>query len=600
MLNRFAEMAILSCLTMAVTGWVAFELLGGWESGSQADLSICALQGDGAFSPYAGQPVRVQGVVTADLDETAKKGFFIQEPDCDGDAATSDGIFVFTSTRTNLVSLGDRVEVSGVVQEYYGMTEINAQAEQVNHLSGGNPLPAAVDLNSPFDNLAALAYLESLEGMLVSMAEALVCGPTNNLDETWVIRTGLDVDRPWQGEPRGTGQTVCIDDGGLFELSPKAGVGDRVQGLAGVLEYTHGLYRVQLLGQPAVFPVTRTFKPFVTNPGFAVATFNLQNLFDTIDEPDKDDPVLAGSEYQRRLAKLALAIHSALGEPALIAVQEAENQTVLQQLALRPEIEADYGIVWIDGPDRRGIDIALLYRQEMAKVLAVEQRQGCTALVDGLGPDGNDDVWNPANALTCDRNGDGVLDGNRLFSRPPLVVTVEVCSGLAEPAGSGRDCWEIVLIANHWKSKNEDTSTRQFTLPRRLEQAYFVADLLQEVEAAQPGRYLVVAGDMNDYPDSQPMAILARAGLRDLTQQVGTSERYTFIFQGVSQVLDYVLINNAMQLLLEAGVVHINTDYPAELAGIGGTLLRSSDHDPLLVRFWKAGEKVYLPVVGGR
>lgn len=70
---------------------------------------------------------------------------------------------------------------------------------------------------------------------------------------------------------------------------------------------------------------------------FTVATFNLENLFDTVNEPGKDDPLLSPAEYELKLDKLAQAIHDELREPTLLGIQEAENLTVLQNLAARPE-----------------------------------------------------------------------------------------------------------------------------------------------------------------------------------------------------------------------------------------------------------------------
>jgi hypothetical protein len=120
-----------------------------------------------------------------------------------------------------------------------------------------------------------------------------------------------------------------------------------------------------------------------------------------------------------------------------LGVQEAENAIVLNHLLAREEIEADYGVVWVDGLDTRGIDVALLYRHDQVTVLGYEQHQGCTALLDGLGPDGDRNVTDPHNAITCDTNGDSLLDGNRLFSRPPLVVELQVDLGEAQPCRCG-------------------------------------------------------------------------------------------------------------------------------------------------------------------
>jgi hypothetical protein len=103
-------------------------------------------------------------------------------------------------------------------------------------------------------------------------------------------------------------------------------------------------------------------------------------------------------------------------------VREVENLVVLHDLAARHEIDAQCIAVWADGPDARGIDAALLYHSKRVTVLGYEQRQGCTGLVDGLGPDGNLDVMDPHRDFTCDTDGDGVLDGNRVFCRLPLLA----------------------------------------------------------------------------------------------------------------------------------------------------------------------------------
>jgi predicted extracellular nuclease len=601
-------------------------------------VPICQIQGSGFASPYAGQVVRTQGVVFADLDQTDGRGFFIQDENCDGDPATSDGLFVYKGNRTDVVSAGDLVEVRGRVAEYYELTELNTSLSGITVLSGGNPLPAPVELNPPFDNAASRVYLESLEGMYVGMEDAAVVGPTNAYDETWVVRKDLGIDRVFQDDPAGSGEMVGVDDGGLFEIEPEAKVGDRVLGLQGALDYTFGAYKMQLVVAPTLDAapdppkygdadedgdVDLADKAFIqarlnetvppapaaadlNNDGritgqdmaafenlwqelalspveFTVATFNLENLFDTVDEPGKDDPAVAADEYALKLDKLAEAIHDGLREPTILGVEEAENLTVLQDLAARPEIEAAYEAVLVDGPDGRGIDVGLLYQADRATVLSYEARQGCTALVDGLGPDGNRDVLNPQNDATCDTNGDGVLDGNRLFSRPPLAVHLAVRSA-SGGQGEART-QELWVIVNHWKSKSEDTSEIQYTLPRRIEQAQFVAALVQEIVAAQPGADVIVLGDLNDFMDSQPLAALTGAGLRDLLFEVPRAQRYTYLYDGESEVLDHVLISADLGQEVETiQPIHIDADYPAFYASVPDTARQASDHDPVLLR----------------
>jgi len=610
-------------------------------------VSICEIQGSGFASPYEGQTVRTQGVVFADFDQTGKCGFFIQVEDCDGDPATSDGIFVYKRNQTDVVSVGDRVEVRGTVQEFYDLTEISTYVSNITVLSEGNPLPEPVDLNPPFDDAEAWAYLEALEGMYVKMDDAMVVGPTNRYDETWVVRSDLGLDRVFQDDPAGTGEVVGVDDGGLFEITPEAKVGDQVLGLLGPLDYTYGAYKMQLVAEPTLVPapdppktgdvdgdgdvdlddllVIRQHLGETVPPApesadlngdgritgrdvaaflrlwhqvwlkpmeFTVATFNLENLFDTVDEPEKDDPVLSAEDYELKLDKLAEAIHDELREPTIIGVQEAENLTVLVDLAARPEIEAEYDAVLVDGPDGRGIDVGLLYQTDRVTLLDYEARQGCTTLVDGFGPDGNRDPENPYNEITCDSDGNGVLDGNRLFSRPPLVVHLQVRYAIPGLGSAQPHTWrhrrpqELWVIVNHFKSKGGDTAEVQYTLPRRIEQAQFVAGLVQEIQASDPTAAIIVLGDLNDYLDSEPLAVLTGVGLDNLMLGVEKPERYTYIYQGKSGVLDHLLISpNLQRGLVGVAPLHINADYPNAYEDVADTARRSSDHDPVVARF---------------
>jgi predicted extracellular nuclease len=562
-------------------------------TGAVTLTSICAIQGDWFTSPFEGKTVQTRGVVFADFDDTSQRGLFLQDADCDADPATSDGIFVYLGDSIDVVQSGDLVEVGGEVKEYYGMTEISASPGNVMLISSGNPLPPPVDLTPPFDQEVASRYFESLEGMYVAMGDAAVVGPTSNADETWVVRSDLGITR-------------------VFQDAHEAKVGDQVMDLEGALEYSDGAYRVLLIEPPILVPgdvpldscqeSDCLIRHHVDAFNFTLATFNLANLFDTYDDPDTEDTVLSVAEYQRRLKKRALAIHAQLGEPAILAVQEAEDLGVLQDLVSRPEIEADYDIVWQDGPDFRGIDIALLYRTDLVKLLGYRHLQGCTKLLDGLGPDGNRDMTNPQNEVTCDTDADGILDGNRLFSRPPLVIHLKVCpAGCSEGLNDEVELFELKVIVNHWKSKLQDSAVTQYTLPRRIEQAQFVADLVRQIRSSESDSHMIILGDLNDYPDSEPLTILKGAGLLDLTMRIPKTQRYTFIHHGVSQVLDYILYSPSTGLATTANFpLHINTDYPAVFAGVSDTFYRCSDHDPLMAFFTRSDHFSYLPLVSLR
>ena len=584
-------------------------LLIAWVFPAAADqaipISICALQGTGFSSPYLDRNVRVQGVVTADFDQTGQRGFYIQSPDCDSKSSTSDGVFIYLAERVEVVSAGDRVRITGQVKEYYGMTEISVSAANISMLSHDNPLPSPRELNPPFEDSSARSYFESLEGMVVHLSQGRAVGPTDSDDRTWLVRSDLGVQRVFHDDAQGTGEVICADDEGLYELTPEVKVGDEVNSLTGVLDFRIGQYCIQLTDAPQaaqMSAIERHDMPTPDAPAITLATFNLEELFDTVDNPANDDRVLSMAEYQRRLEKRALAIGDELGQPALLAVQEAENRTVLADLIDRPEIQAWYQVIIEDGPDVRGLDVALLYRPDRASVLGYQTRQACTALEDGFEPDGNDDPQNPQNDLTCDLDGDGILDGNRLFSRPPLVVHL-----LAQPgAGFGYegkgsfpdDFYDLWLVVCHFKSKVGDSSTVAYTLPRRVEQARFVAGLVREIRVENPSAQVVVLGDLNDHPDSQPLAELMTGGLINALDLRERDARYSYIYTGISQTLDYILF--APQYNLSPNMVkpaHINADYPESYQGSDGSVHRSSDHDPLLIGFSPAAAAIYLPLV---
>jgi hypothetical protein len=583
------------------SGWVVLILIINAimvrsERVSSSPRTICEIQGVGAVSPFEGEAVTVMGVVTADFDDSSAKGFYIQHQNCDGADSSSDGIFVYLSERGDIVQSGDRISVSGVVNEYFGFTEIEAISTTISIVSRGNPLPPPVELNPPSSNSAAKAYFESVEAMYVHLDSATVVGPTNKNDEIWVVRSDIGVSRVFRDDPAGSGLVICVDEDGFFEITPEVQVGDQITGLRGVIEYSYGLYRFQLLTAPTVIPGVLPDPPTSVSPDglITIATLNLENLFDPTDDLSTEDDVSTVTAYQRKLEKLARIIHDELAEPLILAVQEAENVTVLADLISRPEIKADYNFVLIDGPDIRGIDVAILYQPPQVTLVAALQKQGCTALVDGLGPDGNKNVKFPANGITCDLDRDGVLDGNRLFSRPPLLAEFAV--------KIGQESRQFFVVSNHWKSKGQDTATKEYTLPRRKAQAEFVAGLATDVLGSNPEAKLVVLGDFNDYVDSQPLSILSQSGLTNLIPNVDKPHRYTYIYQGISQVLDHIFVSSALSAKpTTITIPHINADYPYKYHGEPTSARRSSDHDPVWVgfAFEDMGKKsnVYLPLI---
>ena len=237
---------------------------GGGGGGQPGPLRIHDIQGTTWVSPHDKDSVtNVPGIVTA-VRTTSSDGFWMQDPNPDNNPATSEGIFVYTSSKPT-VSPGDSVLVSGTVSDYYALssgetlsstsnlsvTEIGSPTVTV--VSSGNALPAPIvitpttvpdtyapDLgggnieNTPITpSRSALDYYESIEGMRVEVDDARVVGPSNQYGEQYVT-TKPDQDTTYRGgtelladnaTPSGRLEIATLDGS-----SPGLDVGDVLQG----------------------------------------------------------------------------------------------------------------------------------------------------------------------------------------------------------------------------------------------------------------------------------------------------------------------------------------------------------------------------------
>ena len=139
---------------------------------AQPTHEIGQVQGSAAATPLSGQPVTVRGTVVGDVPGFS--GFYLQDADGDDDAATSDGIFVFSPVA---VDLGDTVVATGTAGEFSGQTQIDARTDAQVPQRGAtvcgegsaDDLPDAAPLDLP----AGDAERERLEGMLVEPVDEL-------------------------------------------------------------------------------------------------------------------------------------------------------------------------------------------------------------------------------------------------------------------------------------------------------------------------------------------------------------------------------------------------------------------------------------------
>lgn len=528
--------------------WGTLALLLAGHASAQT-VRICQVQGSGSTAAIQGK-VSVTGVVTADFTAASVKGFFLQEPGCDADTTTSDAVFVDTSSRTVAVTVGNRVTVAGRVTDS-GLTTIVLESLSDNGPYAGSI--QAVRLSPPADPTAGAAYLESFEGMLVSLLPSRVIAATNHYGDAFVMPESSGITRLHRGEADGRKLGMSFPGSWL-----SVNQGDRLSDISGVLSYQYGEFSVLLKLTKTPTVEAAALAPTVPQPlagTLTIAAYNLENFFDPIDDPLKQDDVPSAAQYAAGLDARAVSIARYLGSPDVLGVEEAENLQVLQDLAAHPELlPAAYRPLLIEGADSRGIDVGLLYRADRLWLRSSEARQGCTT------------IQASASAAPCPLPGG---QGYALFARPPLVVKLESLA-------SGE---RLTIIVNHFKAQEDGTVDDQL----RLASAAHVKALVDEMKSAEPEAAVVVLGDLNDFEDSATLAQLKAGGLVDLHGRNG-ERPYTYVYRGLAQVLDFALVDPALvPRVVDFRPVHINVDFGAPAPGTAGAGLHASDHDPVLL-----------------
>ncbi|MEU8210096.1 lamin tail domain-containing protein [Micromonospora sp. NPDC049044] len=656
------------------------------ESGPADRSPLAPASGNGTSSTL----YDVRGVITQlTLARTSagadQHGFFLQSRtgDTDDDPTSSDGIFVFMGGFTSLVggyvpTVGDEVVLRARVSEYYNFTQLSG-ASLVRRIATGlnvDSTVAVTDAVPPAELTAALRFWERHEGarMRVRAGSGAVSGRdvfSSTADaELWVVDRDdplLDRADPYarrvfrDSHPLDNDPTRRFDDGNghrtlLGSMGVKATAGDSAALLppahtfdtlgadaVGGVYYSFEKYGVQV--ERAEFAAgadpskNNPPKPADRSQEVAVATYNVENLYDYRDDPFDGcdftgnagcpgvDPPFdyvpsSEAEYQQQLGALADQIVKDLHAPDLILVQEAEDQDIctvsgaalacgdtnnadgapdsIQELALRvaatggPAYAAAYDRT---GADARGITAAFLYRTDrlsLEAATASDPLLGATPTVQyrAAGLPGNADVQNPKalNAvLPADVDTSTGKDGNNVFTRAPQLGKFSVA---AAPGSTER--FTLYALSNHYSSGPDGR------IGQRREQARYGAAIVTAIEAADQDARVVYGGDLNVFPrpddpiatgaqptPSDQLAPLYEAGLHNLWDNLVAevpASAYSYSFEGQAQTLDHLFVNDAFYGdLVQVRAAHINADWPAEFTGDGSR--GSSDHDPQVARF---------------
>ncbi|HXV34596.1 MAG TPA: Ig-like domain-containing protein [Gaiellaceae bacterium] len=566
---------------------------------------IHEIQGAAHRSPLEGEAASdVFGVVTA----LVSNGFFFEDPSADGDPATSEGLFVFTGSAPT-ASVGDAVLVDGFVTEFRpgGIASANLTTTElvspvVEIVSSGSALPGPsvigrggrvppgeiIDNDSTGDAETSgvfdpdedgLDFYESFESMRVRVNDARAVGPTNAFGEIPIVGDGGDrasvqtnrgglVIRPDDFNP----ERIHLDD--RLMPVPAVDVGDRFKSpVIGILDYSFGNFKLDL-SEP-VEVVTDRLDREVAKPArsdeLAVATFNVENL----------DP----GDGPAQFAELADLIVNHLLSPDLVALEEIQDAN---------------GPV-NDGTVAGGPTLDLL-------VAAISAAGGPAYEYRQIDPVNNEDGGQPGGNIRVgfifrtdrglefvDRPG-GTATAATGAVAGPGGVELTLSPGRVDPTNAawldsrkplaGEFRWRgrtIIAIANHFASKGGDDplfgrfqpQTRISEVQRHA-QAQVLNDFVDSVLAVDARALVLPLGDFNDFEFSETMSILQGGVLENLVLTLRKPERYTYVFEGNSQVLDHILASKRLyRSLVSYDVVHVNSEVADQ----------ASDHEPQVARF---------------
>jgi predicted extracellular nuclease len=539
-------------------------------------MPIGQIQGSGPVSPFVDEVVTFRGVVIGQYEDINTSGvtyytLFVQDlpGQEDGDPDTADGMAIFLGRQRPSTPIGSQIRVTGTVTEFYDYTEIDDAGLEIVLEAAEAPLPAPIVITPPRGRPAQLAYFEPLESMRVAMTDpANVVGPTYSGCGFTVVDAVTDLERAFRRSADDlapplitilhTSDVTCGD-------FPHVKVVDSVNGISGPLIYNFDEFKIVQMATDDLVVTAVPFPPLPTPPiptanQFSIATFNVENHFDSIDDTgDEAEPKPSADEIAAKQAKLVEAISHTLGCPTLLAIQEVENEALLLDLAEAAAADCGftYQVSHRDSADVRGIDLALLSDPRRVTVTAVSLQQTCSLLDTG--------IKDPS--IDCPGG------QQPLFSRPPLQVDLAV------------DGQAYTVVVNHFKSKRGDEIT---TAPRRLFQAQHIADLLAQWQAADPNVRVIILGDFNDYELSPALELMTTHGLTNVLQQVPDADRYSFNYGGISQLIDGMLVTeNLLDAVTAVTIQHTNADFPDNLGrdlSPANLAYKTTDHDlPLLV-----------------
>jgi uncharacterized protein len=582
---------------------------------------IYAIQGSGSVSPLAGQQVTTQGVVT----RVNNNGFFLQDATGDGDPATSDGIFVFTSVAPT-VAAGQLIRLSGLVVEFNVGAAGNADtaARPVTELttvsglsvlaSGRTVVPVEVILPE-----AVEGDLEALEGMLVTLRGPLTASQNFFLGRYGQVtlsvngrlenptnrhRPGADAQSLADANAR---SRILLDDGNSLQnpnptpylaADNTLRAGDVVETITGVIDYGLATNSNAGFGDYKIHPIApvtftrvnnRSAQPDAVGGNVRVASANVLNYFTTF----ADGTTAAGASGQG--CTLGSGVSAANCRGASNAAEFARQR--VKVIANIAALNAD--VVGLMEMQNNGATAV----QNLVDGLNAAVGAGTFARVPdpvGVGATGTDAIkvamiYRPARLSLV---GAATSDTDPVHNRPPLAQTFAAANGE-----------RFSVVVNHFKSKGCDDATGadqdQDDLQgcynaRRTLQAQALRAFVAGLQGSSATDDVILIGDFNAYAQEDPIDEFTGNGYVD---QIGrfSSFGYSYVFDGAAGRLDHAITTASLSAKVSGATEwHINADEPSVLDYntefkvpdcnpacspdlFAPTPFRSSDHDPVVV-----------------
>ncbi|KAB1158928.1 endonuclease [Tenacibaculum aiptasiae] len=246
-----------------------------------------------------------------------------------------------------------------------------------------------------------------------------------------------------------------------------------------------------------------------------IAFYNVENLFDTVNDPfiaDDDYTPLSKrrwneKKYYQKIKKISSVI-SQLGNkesaypPALVGLVEVENSRVVKDLIKHKNLSVyNYDFVHYDSPDERGIDVALVYHKDFFEVVSSETH---------------------TLHLTDD---EGEID----YTRDVLAVKGWLNGEL------------VHVLVNHWPSRRDG---EEETRPNRIKAAKLVREIMEEIKHDNKDAKFIIMGDFNDDPTSESIKdYLATDDLYNPMKSLFEKGKGTLTFSGEWHLFDQIIFS---------------------------------------------------------